>query len=420
MLFQAMAYKAGMIDSVVTNFDADNEGTGGNAKVKPPIGAPQVVQPQTMVTTTIFSVWDGDWALLEEYDSTGARVQGYVEGYHGLVKTLVNSVYYYQDELGSTSHVADTHGVLLEYYKYDLYGKPTYFSPNNPNQPLTASTFGVKDLFTGQRWIVEIGLYDDRNRFMSPDLGRFLQPDPIGFKGDGSNLYRYCGNDWANRSDPMGTQDVDTQKKLQTQNYRWDAQQKEEQTELRFEAYAPTANSVARAGGNRTYSIAGGRTLSVQTSSWSHGVSVSIGTVNTTKQSSKQQSLKFTTLSPSKNPWIIRWGLMHNSPNGGIIVQHVVADFKGLGEYNFWEAWHVNPNSRFTTGLGIYGYDDMFEAPPGSHVTTSARFYEGLQLPSSFKGDSVGPAGNLEATTINPRLPTAGATAANVRSWDAE
>jgi uncharacterized protein RhaS with RHS repeats len=39
---------------------------------------------------------------------------------------------------------------------------------------------------------------------MSPDLGRFLQPDPIGFKGDASNLYRYCGNDWANRTDPMG------------------------------------------------------------------------------------------------------------------------------------------------------------------------------------------------------------------------
>src|SRR5213594_1317008 len=39
---------------------------------------------------------------------------------------------------------------------------------------------------------------------MSPDLGRFLQPDPIGFKGDASNLYRYCGNAWANRTDPTG------------------------------------------------------------------------------------------------------------------------------------------------------------------------------------------------------------------------
>ena len=51
-----------------------------------------------------------------------------------------------------------------------------------------------------------MGMYDLRNRYYSPELGRFLQPDPIGFKGDGSNLYRYCGNDWANKTDPMGLQ----------------------------------------------------------------------------------------------------------------------------------------------------------------------------------------------------------------------
>jgi uncharacterized protein RhaS with RHS repeats len=39
---------------------------------------------------------------------------------------------------------------------------------------------------------------------MSSELGRCLQPDPIGFKGDGSNLYRYCGNDSVNKSDPLG------------------------------------------------------------------------------------------------------------------------------------------------------------------------------------------------------------------------
>src|SRR5205085_4007863 len=124
-------------------------------------------------TVTIFSVWDGDWAILEEYDSTGAVVQKYLQGYHGLVKTLVDNIYYYQDELGSTSHIANARGALLEYYKYDLYGKPTYFS--STSQQLNSSTYGVKDLFTGQRWVPEIGLYDDRNRFMSPDLGRFIQ-----------------------------------------------------------------------------------------------------------------------------------------------------------------------------------------------------------------------------------------------------
>jgi RHS repeat-associated protein len=147
-----------------------------------------------------FSVWDGDWAILEEYGTSNTVTQKYLQGYHGLVKTLQDNIYYYQDELGSTSHIADTSGALLEYYKYGLYGKPTYWSAANSQLPSS----NVRDLFTGQRWIPELGLYDDRNRFMSPDLGRFIQPDPIGFKGDASNLYRYCGNDWANKTDPMG------------------------------------------------------------------------------------------------------------------------------------------------------------------------------------------------------------------------
>ena len=60
------------------------------------------------------------------------------------------------------------------------------------------------DLYAGERWIPELGMYDLRNRFMSPELGRFLQSDPIGFKGDASNLYRYCGNDPVDKSDPTG------------------------------------------------------------------------------------------------------------------------------------------------------------------------------------------------------------------------
>ncbi len=45
-----------------------------------------------------------------------------------------------------------------------------------------------------------------RNRFYSPDIGRFLQPDPIGFRGDRTNLYRYCGNNPVIRKDPFGLQ----------------------------------------------------------------------------------------------------------------------------------------------------------------------------------------------------------------------
>ena len=72
-------------------------------------------QPQG--TTTIFSVWDGDRAVLEEYTTGNVLVQGYLQGYHGLVKTLQDNIYYYQDELGSTSHIAGSNGALIESYQ---------------------------------------------------------------------------------------------------------------------------------------------------------------------------------------------------------------------------------------------------------------------------------------------------------------
>jgi RHS repeat-associated protein len=145
-----------------------------------------------------FNSWDG-WELLEEYGSGLTVAKGYLQGATGVIKSwdpIYGQLYYYQDKLGSTTHVANAIGQLVESFHYDLTGTPT-----------ETSTHGVVDLYAGERWIPELRLYDLRNRFMSPELGRFLQPDPIGFKGDASNLYRYCGNDPVDRSDPTGLQD---------------------------------------------------------------------------------------------------------------------------------------------------------------------------------------------------------------------
>ena len=45
-----------------------------------------------------------------------------------------------------------------------------------------------------------------RARYYSPEIGRFLSPDPIGY-GDGLNMYAYVSNDPLNGWDPTGTLD---------------------------------------------------------------------------------------------------------------------------------------------------------------------------------------------------------------------
>ena len=152
---------------------------------------------------TTYNVWD-DWNLVEEYQGA-TTTAAYVYGATGLIAGALNGqlYYFYQDGSGSTSHLADSNGVLKEWYRYDLQGNPFFYNGND--QQINNSAFGVRHLFTGQQWYSEVGLYDLRNRFYSPDIGRFLQPDPIGHRG-GSNLYRYCRNNPVTKWDPSGLQ----------------------------------------------------------------------------------------------------------------------------------------------------------------------------------------------------------------------
>jgi len=102
--------------------------------------------------------------------------------------------YYHRDVLGSTVALtqAGTSGAA-ETFAYGEFGAP-------------AGGTGTSYLFAGYRYDAETGLYYVRARYYSPQLGRFLQTDPIGTMG-GRNLYAYASNDPLSRTDPNGTRD---------------------------------------------------------------------------------------------------------------------------------------------------------------------------------------------------------------------
>jgi len=58
-------------------------------------------------------------------------------------------------------------------------------------------------LFQGRDRDPDTGLYNFRNRYYSPNWGRFVQVDPIRQKG-GLNFYNFVLNNVANRTDPYG------------------------------------------------------------------------------------------------------------------------------------------------------------------------------------------------------------------------
>jgi RHS repeat-associated protein len=127
--------------------------------------------------------------------------------------------------------VLDVNGNGIERYTYDAFGKPTITDWNGNGR--TSSAIGNRFMFQGREYFREIGLYDYRHRFYDPYVGRFIQTDPMGLQTEGEklsagqkalfspggsapeafgssemNLFRYCGDDPVDGSDPWGLFDT--------------------------------------------------------------------------------------------------------------------------------------------------------------------------------------------------------------------
>jgi len=177
---------------------------------------------------------DGTFSITYKYDALGRRIEKSVAGntthyyydgarvieeqnvsnntsttfaYGTWIDDVVNmqrdgqNYFYHQNHLGSVVAVTDANGNIVEQYEYDAYGKVTVYDADF--NPQNNSTINNPYLFIGRRFDPESQLYYYRARHYDPNIGRFMQRDPLGYV-DGMNLFEYVGGNVVNWVDPSG------------------------------------------------------------------------------------------------------------------------------------------------------------------------------------------------------------------------
>lgn len=133
------------------------------------------------------------------------RTQYYYAGDILLAKKIPNGkkVWFHSDRLGSTRLTTDENGNPIDHYDYKPYGAPL----GNTTPPTNSD-----DRFTGHRSDPDNDLIYMGARYYTPQLGRFISPDPIipsAYQPRATNLYAYANNNPTGYIDPTGLDPID-------------------------------------------------------------------------------------------------------------------------------------------------------------------------------------------------------------------
>jgi len=129
----------------------------------------------------------------------GTDLSGSMQGAGGIGGILAtNGNEYSYDGNGNVRDIISASGLNVAHYEYDPFGNKTASSGSYSSQPYQWSS---------KEFHAPSGMVYYLYRFYSPQLGRWINRDPIGEAG-GINLYGFVGNDGVNFLDFLGLKEV--------------------------------------------------------------------------------------------------------------------------------------------------------------------------------------------------------------------